>query len=151
NEIIEANMTWRSRYFEVYAYRALIQEYFQHGAKWTAAPKARLQDALYDYAYDVPAPGEAVRYVITEAEPTFDAADFVRCGRDIFVQRSNTTNYGGIAWLRRHLGEAYTIHEITSRCRQPMHIDTTFMPLAPGKVLVNPEFLDVQTLPAILK
>jgi glycine amidinotransferase len=30
-----------------------------------------------------------------------------------------------------------------------MHIDTTFMPLAPGKVLVNPEYLDVAQLPAM--
>src|SRR5688572_22368486 len=33
NEIIEANMTWRSRYFEVYAYRKLLKEYFEKGAK----------------------------------------------------------------------------------------------------------------------
>jgi glycine amidinotransferase len=32
-----------------------------------------------------------------------------------------------------------------------MHIDTTFMPLAPGKVLVNPEFLHKDELPDILK
>ena len=29
-----------------------------------------------------------------------------------------------------------------------MHIDFTFLPLAPGKVLVNPEYLDVDQLPA---
>ena len=28
-----------------------------------------------------------------------------------------------------------------------MHIDTTFLPLAPGKVLVNPEYIDVDRLP----
>ena len=32
-----------------------------------------------------------------------------------------------------------------------MHIDTTFVPLAPGKVLVNPDFIDVDRLPPILK
>ncbi|MCZ9336306.1 amidinotransferase, partial [Streptomyces sp. TRM76130] len=37
-----------------------------------------------------------------------------------------------------------------SRCRTPMHIDTTFMPLAPGKVLVNPEYVDVDRLPGLL-
>lgn len=151
NEIIEANMTWRSRYFEVYAYRNLIKEYFQKGAKWTAVPKARLRDQLFDEAYEVPRPGEDSRYVINETEPTFDAADFARCGKDIFVQRSNVTNHFGIDWLRRHLGPDYTIHEIVSRCPQPMHIDTTFVPLAPGKLLVNPEFLDRTLLPDILK
>jgi glycine amidinotransferase len=151
NEIIEAPMTWRSRYFEIYAYRALIKEYFEKGAKWTAAPKARLKDDLFDEAFEVPQKGHDIRYVINEAEPTFDAADFVRCGRDIFVQRSNTTNYFGIEWVRRHLGPEYTIHEVISRCPQPMHIDTTFVPLAPGKLLVNPEFLDKSLLPPILK
>ena len=82
----------------------------------------------------------------------FDAADFVRCGRDLFVIRSNVTNAAGIEWLRRHLApEGYRVHEIASRCRQPMHIDTTFMPLAPGKVLVNPDHLDVTKLPPILR
>ena len=32
-----------------------------------------------------------------------------------------------------------------------MHIDTTFVLLGPGKVLVNPEFVDVMRLPAVLK
>ena len=57
SEIIEANMTWRSRYFEVYAYRKLLKEYFENGAKWTAIPKARLRDDLFDAAYEVPAKG----------------------------------------------------------------------------------------------
>jgi glycine amidinotransferase len=32
-----------------------------------------------------------------------------------------------------------------------MHIDTTFVPLAPGKILVNPEFLNIEQLPTIVK
>jgi len=32
-----------------------------------------------------------------------------------------------------------------------MHIDSTFMPLAPGKVLVNPDYCDVERLPDVLK
>ena len=88
------------------------------------------------------------RFVVNEFEPVFDAADFVRCGRDLFVTRSNVTNRMGIEWLRRHLGSGFRIHELESRSRQPMHIDSTFMPLAPGKVLVNPEYLDVDTTPS---
>jgi glycine amidinotransferase len=57
----------------------------------------------------------------------------------------------GIEWLRRHLGNEFRIHELESRAPEPMHIDTTFMPLAPGKVLVNPDFVDVGRLPPILK
>jgi glycine amidinotransferase len=151
DEIIETPTCWRSRYFEADAYRALFKEYFAKGARWTAAPRPQLSDELYDYTYRVPEPGEPQRFVVNEFEPVFDAADFVRCGRDLFVTRSNVTNRSGIEWLRRHLGPAFRIHEIESRCRQPMHIDSTFMPLAPGKVLVNPDYCDVERLPAILK
>jgi glycine amidinotransferase len=77
--------------------------------------------------------------------------DFVRCGRDLFDIKSNVTNAIGIEWLRRHLGTGYRITEIESRCRQPMHIDTTFMPLAPGKLLVNPDYLDVTRLPSFFR
>lgn len=48
NEIIEAPMAWRSRFFEYRAYRPLIKEYFKKGAKWTTAPKPTMSDELYD-------------------------------------------------------------------------------------------------------
>ncbi|MEE2677159.1 MAG: amidinotransferase [Myxococcota bacterium] len=151
DEIIETPMCWRARYFEALAYRKLFREYFDRGARWTAAPRPALDDSLFDADYRPPEPGGSVRYVITNDEVVFDAADFVRCGRDLFVTRSNVTNESGIRWLRRHLGDAYTIHEIESRCRQPMHIDSSFMPLAPGKLQVNTEYIDVDRLPPVLK
>lgn len=48
NEIIEAPMAWRARFFEYRAYRPLIKEYFRKGAKWTTAPKPTMADELYD-------------------------------------------------------------------------------------------------------
>lgn len=151
DEIIETPMAWRSRYFETSAYRSLFKNYFHQGAKWTAAPKPQLLDDLYDYQFKPSQTGEPIRYVINEFEPVFDAADFVRCGHDLFVTRSNVTNYAGIKWLKRHLGEKYRIHEIESSCPTPMHIDSTFMPLAPGKLLINPEYIDVDRLPNLFK
>jgi glycine amidinotransferase len=151
DEIIEAPMCWRSRYHEGEAYRALFKEYFRAGARWSSAPRPQLTDELYDENFRLPGPGEPMRYTITEFEPVFDAADFVRCGRDLFVTKSNVTNSLGIEWLRRHLGDGFRIHEIPSLCRQPMHIDSTFMPLAPGKVLVNPDYCDIENLPPVLK
>jgi glycine amidinotransferase len=151
NEIIETPMAWRSRYFETFAYRRLLKEYWRAGARWVSAPKPQLLDELYDADFRPPAKGEPVRYIVNESEPVFDAADFVRCGRDLFVTRSNATNRTGIDWLRRHLGDGFRIHEIVSRCPQPLHIDTTLMPLAPGKVLVNPEYIDRTTLPPIMR
>lgn len=149
DEIIEAPMADRSRHFETWAYRRLFAEYLRQGARWTAAPRPRLLDDLYDPTWQR-AFGDEGRYSITEAEPVFDAADFVRCGRDLFGQRSHVTNDLGILWLQRHLGDAYRIHVIETRNPEAIHIDTTFMPLCPGKVLVSPEYVDVTRLPAVL-
>ena len=151
DEIIETPMAWRSRYFEAYAYRSLFKEYFAAGARWTAAPRPTLGDELFNADYRPPRPGEPLRYVINEFEPVFDAADFVRCGRDLFGIRSNVTNAAGITWLRRHLAERYRVHEIESRCRTPMHIDSSFLPLAPGRLLINPDYVDPTRLPALFK
>ncbi len=151
DQIIETPMSWRSRHFEIYAYRALFKEYFARGARWVSAPRPELPDELYEAPEDGLLEGPPSRYAVNELEPVFDAADFVRCGRDIFFQRSNVTNRSGIEWLRRHLGDDYRLHEIRSKCPNPKHIDTTFMPLAPGKVLVNPVWIDGAQLPPILK
>ncbi len=151
DEIIETPMAWPCRYFETHSYRPILKDYFRRGARWTSAPKPQLTDELYDQNFTLPEYGEPLRYILTEFEPVFDAADFFRCGRDLFVTRSNVTNKMGIDWLRRHLGEGYRIHEIDSRCPNPMHIDTTILPLGPGRILINPEYIDPDRLPDILK
>jgi len=152
DEIIETPTCWRSRHFEGDAYRTLFKEYFANGARWTAAPRPQLPDELFDVGYRVPEPGETIRYITNEFEPVFDAADIARCGRDLFITRSNATNEAGIRWLGRHLEDrGLRLHQLESQCSRPMHIDTTFVPLAPGKVLVNPDFIDVDRLPPILK
>lgn len=137
NEIIEVPMAWRCRYHETAAFRPLLKEYFQAGARWTSAPKPQLLDELY--AVDGRHDEEPPHYAVTEAEPVFDAADFARCGRDIFVQRSHVTNELGIEWMRRHLGPEYRVHVLEVNDSHPMHIDASFIPLAPGKVMINPE------------
>ena len=95
DEIIEAPMAWRSRFFEYRAYRPLIKEYFKAGAKWTTAPKPLMCDQLYDQDYPVRGDrsrlGKEGRFVTTEFEPCFDAAEFIRAGKDIFVQRSQVS------------------------------------------------------------
>ncbi|KAG8440552.1 hypothetical protein GDO86_006335 [Hymenochirus boettgeri] len=94
NEIIEAPMAWRSRFFEYRAYRPLIKDYFRRGAKWTTAPKPTMANELYDQDYPIRTVEDRHKlaamgkFVTTEFEPCFDAADFMRAGRDIFAQRS---------------------------------------------------------------
>jgi glycine amidinotransferase len=139
NDVIECPLAWRSRYFETAAYRPLLKEYFHAGARWSAGPKPELKDDFYDQDWKEAPAGEPFRWVINEQEPTFDAADFIRCGRDIFVQKSHVTNDFGIEWLRRHLGAPYNIHVLEFNDPHAMHIDATLMPLAPGKLLINPE------------
>lgn len=151
SEIIEAPMADRTRSYEIWPYRSLLKEYFRAGAKWTSVPKPQLLDELYDANYRVPGEGAPIKYIVTEFEPTFDAAEFMRCGRDLFTQKSNVTNEFGIEWMRRHLGDQYRIHVLESRDPQAIHIDSSFIPLAPGKVMVNPKYLDVSKLPEVLK
>lgn len=47
DEIIEASMAWRSRVFEFYAYKKMMNEYFHRGAKWIAAPRPAMGDDLF--------------------------------------------------------------------------------------------------------
>ena len=164
DDIIECASPMRHRYFEALAYRRLFTEYFRAGARLTSAPKPALRDSLYDHTCRAGGAGgvadlgkrilldnQTRRYPITEEEPVWEAADFVRCGRDLFVIRSVVTNGLGIEWVRRHLGPEFRVHEIKTRCSTPLHIDTTFVPLAPGKVLVNPDWINVNDLPECLK
>jgi glycine amidinotransferase len=139
DQILECPLAWRSRYFETVAYRPLLKEYFRGGARWCAAPKPELRDDFYDEDWHEVREGEPPGNVITEFEPTFDAADFVRCGRDVFAQKSLVTNEFGLEWLRRHLGDGYRLHVLEFDDPHPMHIDATLLPLAPGKLLINPE------------
>lgn len=143
DEILEAPTSWRCRAHEVDAYRALRTHYAAAGARWSAAPRPELADELYT--------GDGRGLVTSELEPVFDAADLLRFGRDLLALRSHTSNRSGLDWLRRHLGPGFRIHEVRTRDAHPMHLDTTIMPLAPGRALVNPDFLDVASLPRWLR
>lgn len=141
DEIIEAPMAQRGRYFDFRAYRSLVQGYFRQGARWTAAPKPLMSDALYHLDYTVEQePFDADRHPsLTEAEPCFDAASFTRLGWDIFYQPDLVTNDFGAQWLQRHLGPTYRLHRVRFRDeRPPQHLDATLVPLRPGLLLVNP-------------
>lgn len=145
DEIVEATMSWKSRYFEFLAYRDLVMSYYRRGARWTTAPRPRLAEASYR-----PTCRRGAEYVLTEHEPLFDAADISRMGRDVFVQKSHTTNDFGIEWLTRHLGDRYRVHKVEFHDYRAIHIDATFVPLAPGRALVNPD-RPFQVVPEVLR
>ena len=141
DEIIEAPMAQRARFFEYRAYRQLLAHYFHSGARWVAAPKPLMTDDLYlvgdddsKKAFDFTS-----KPLLTEIEPAFDAASFARFGRDLFWQPDLVSNQFGAEWLGRHLGPGFRIHPIRFREPLPTHIDTTLVPVRPGVILVNPQ------------
>lgn len=146
NEVLEATMCYRSRWFEYLCYRPVIQSLFEvdENMRWEAAPKPRLTDASYRPGfwdmYDTLSTEEQLErvrnhdLVLTEQEPLFDAADIARFGKDLFVQLSLVTNRSGYQWLKRHFPD-HRVHQVTFTNTHPLHIDSTWVPLRPGLVL----------------
>jgi glycine amidinotransferase len=149
NEILEATMSLRSRWFEYLSYRPILEKYFAEDPnfRYEAAPKPRLTERTYkkDFLknWDKLSEEEKDRHmresdwILTEVEPCFDAADVVRFGKDLFVQKSMVTNNGGIRWLRQHFPN-HRVHMVRYYESQPWHMDTTLVPLRPGLVMINP-------------
>lgn len=141
--IIETPMPLRSRYFETFPLRQIFKKYFLNGSKWISAPKPELLDQLYD-RQDLSIP------TLTEFEPAFDAANIIKCGRDIFYLVSNSGNKLGATWLKSTLGEKYRVH-ILDNVYAYVHLDTTIMPLCPGVVLLNPARIKDHNIPHFFK
>ncbi|MGW0391205.1 glycine amidinotransferase [Streptomyces sp. NPDC003042] len=149
NEIIEATMSRRSRYFEYQPYRKLVYEYWNADSRtqWTTAPKPSMAEGMYrEEFWDWPlekrhAQMHSFEFCVHQDEVVFDAADMSRFGRDILVQESMTTNRAGIHWLKRHLEpRGFRVHPVHFPLDFfPSHIDCTFVPLRPGLILTNPD------------
>ena len=148
NEILEATMSYRCRWYEYLNYRPLIQKYFNSdpNMRHESAPKPRLTDEDYRKDYLSDKIGDQKRlewtakkfFVTTEEEPLFDAADILRFGKDLIVQHGFTTNLKGIDWLKRHFPD-HRVHTVNfPGDPYPIHIDATFTPIRPGLILNNP-------------
>ncbi|MDC0352555.1 formate dehydrogenase accessory sulfurtransferase FdhD [Candidatus Pelagibacter sp.] len=121
NEILEATMSYRCRWFEYLCYRPLLQEYYNEdpNMRHESAPKPRLTDKDYrkDYLSDKIGIQKRLEwtedkfFVTTEEEPLFDAADVLRFGKDLVVQHGFTTNLKGIDWLKRHYKD-HRVHAV---------------------------------------
>eukprot|EP00656_Telonema_subtile_P053634 TRINITY_DN781_c0_g1_i11.p1 TRINITY_DN781_c0_g1~~TRINITY_DN781_c0_g1_i11.p1 ORF type:complete len:249 (-),score=35.42 TRINITY_DN781_c0_g1_i11:658-1404(-) len=105
NELIEAATPWRSRNFEIFQYRELLMEYYRRDPEmiWSAVPFPSLRDATFREGYEHTAGQRAEQMQKKEfvthdwVEPTFDAADIIRCGKDVFVLHGHTCNLAGAA------------------------------------------------------
>ncbi|GAA3085996.1 amidinotransferase [Streptomyces roseofulvus] len=143
NTIIETPMPLRARFHEYLAYKDLFLEYFNSGARWISAPKPRLADEMYDLSAPV---GKRVQNL----EPAFDAANVLRLGTDILYLVSDSGNELGLRWLQSTLGDQYKVHPVRD-VYASTHIDTTFVALRPGLVMVNPARVTKENMPAVLK
>jgi N-dimethylarginine dimethylaminohydrolase len=141
--VIETPMVLRSRYFEPFAYRDILLEYFASGANWISAPKPRLLDDTYNVR---PESGS----ILNNHEPVFDAANVLRIGRDILYLVSCSGNMLGLRWLRRVLGDGYRIHPVTG-VYEGTHVDTTIALIRPGLVVLNPERMRPDQVPSVFK
>ncbi|WP_145568000.1 inosamine-phosphate amidinotransferase 1 [Yersinia mollaretii] len=143
DRIIEAPSPLRSRYFEVNAYKSIFIDYMRSGAKWISAPKPELKDECFGTP-------NGFEICLNNVEPTFDAANILRLGEDILYLISNSGNQLGALWLQSILGPTHKVHECYNLYNQK-HIDTTFTFLRPGLVIVNPERVNDNNLPPVLK
>jgi glycine amidinotransferase len=141
NSIIEAPMSWESRRKEVLAYRNLLREYQNSGARWYSAPRVLDHKMLINS-------DPATQWAINNTQPAFDAADFLRFGRDIFGQLSHVTNQAGVDWLSNQLEDEYRVHMLEPKDPHAMHIDATITPLRAGLMLFNPDRIDAESLRA---
>ena len=142
DQIIETPNVIRSRAQETFSYRALMVDYLKSGARWFGAPKPMLLDSLFEVDLTRPTP--------RNDEPAFDAANVLRLGRDLIYLVSSTGNELGGRWLQTTLGKSFRVH-LLKDVYFGSHIDSTFVALRPGLILCNPDRVNHQTLPEILK
>jgi len=143
--LIETPSPMRARYFENDALRDLFQSYLRAGSAWISAPKPRLREDLYGLdAEGLP--------ILRESEPAFEAANVLRCGRDVFYQVSGSGNELGLTWLTNTLAALgdYTVHPVRDLYRHT-HIDSTLALIRPGLLLANPARATDDNLPAALR
>ncbi|SHF15982.1 TauD/TfdA family dioxygenase [Streptoalloteichus hindustanus] len=143
--IIEAPSPTRSRQHELSAFRALFRRYLAAGSTWISAPRPELRDELYGV-------DDQGHPTLGEAEPAFDAANVLRCGRDLFYQVSVSGNEAGLRWLRSVvslLGD-YRVHPMHATC-PGSHVDTALALIRPGLLLANPTSFTDDTLPKPLR
>jgi glycine amidinotransferase len=165
NEIVEAPVAKRSRWYEYLSLRPVLERYLKEDPEflWTSAPRPRLTDESYvdgyfDDFHNAWSAEERLRklhdweFQLTEKEPLFDAADGLRCGRDIFWQASTTTNRTGFDWVKRYFaarGVRVHLTQFEGDLR-PWHIDANLAIVRPGLAIYNaqmpprtPEFFEL--------
>lgn len=144
HHIIEAPMPLRARQVESRSMHSIFDK-SEAKEHWVSAPTPKLADDSYDT--------EEVhkdKLTLTEVEPAFDAANILRCGRDLFYLISNSGNKAGADWLQDHMGSDFRVHRLEN-IYSYMHLDSTISFIKPGLVLLNPERINEDNLPMPLR
>ena len=150
NTILEAPMSWRCRYFESQVYYNQLLKIWKtdKSCKWIQPPKTPMNDNLYNLNYPIydidnqrqNYANNHIYMLNNNAEPVFDAADIIRCGKDLFVQNGFTTNKNGIEWINRQFNNEFRIHEtFLENNITPTHLDAELTILRPGLMMTCPE------------
>jgi N-dimethylarginine dimethylaminohydrolase len=139
DKVIATPMTLRHRQFESETCKHLIDP--KH---WIDFPKPKLGDEMYDRS-------DLGRPTLKDGpDPVFDAANVLRANKDLLYLVSNTGNLAGADYLERylkeHFSEEYNVHRVEDVYAY-IHIDTTFVLLREGLVLLNPERVKEHNVP----
>jgi len=135
-QAIEAPMVLRHRQDEA-------ERMFAGLLETVRVPRPRLLDSMYDRSV-------LGRPTLANHEPAFDAANCLKIGRDVLYLISNTGNDAGADWLAAHLGSDYRVHRVRD-VYAFIHIDSTFVVLRPGLVLVCPARVTPDKLPPLFR
>lgn len=141
DKVIATPMTLRHRSNEAETCKPLFEP-----SSWVEAPKPKLLDSIYQ-RNDLSIP------TLLDGEPVFDAANVIKHNNDLLYLVSNTGNKDGAKWLEQYckenFGQEYNVH-LAENVYAYIHIDTTFVFLGEGKVLVNPSRVNQNNLPKLL-
>ncbi len=94
--------------------------------------------------------GEIIHAPLDDPDLYFDAANIIRCNRDILYLVSGTGSLKGGLWLQETLGKEYNVH-ILKGLYQGSHLDSTLVPIKEGVILINKARCSEEHLPEFLK
>ena len=141
DKVIATPMTLRHRSNEAETCKPLFDP--NH---WVDAPKPKLLDSIYQRE-------DLSRPTLLDGEPVFDAANVIKHNNDLLYLVSNTGNKDGAKWLEQYckenFGNEYNVH-LAENVYAYIHIDTTFVFLREGLVLLNPMRVNWDNMPQFL-
>jgi glycine amidinotransferase len=147
HHLIEAPFAWRCRQHEIQlAFEDILTTLAEDRSTQVLRPPPRLHktslyhldDHEHNHEHNL-VESKDFPWIINNARPAFDAADFMRFGKVIIGQYSHVTNAKGVDYLRRHIPNGYTVELLDVHDPGAIHIDATILPLREGLLVYHPE------------